>query len=123
MVLVSLAAIHAQQPQFRTSTTGVNLHLIVRRDGQPVRDLTARDFALTDSGVRQEVAAVDAAPVPLDITVVAQETVYGNYASLGSCEKELEAVAARTLMRPTDPTGITFDSAFYTSDHEEELGA
>ena len=100
VVLLSLAVIQAQQPQFRTSTTGVNLHVIVRRDGQPVRDLTARDFALTDSGVRQEIAAVDAATVPLDISVVAQEAIYGNYTSIASFEKEMEAVAR--LARPDD---------------------
>jgi VWFA-related protein len=92
-------AVSAQVPQFRTTVTGVGVPIVVRAGGDPVRGLTSSDFVLMDSGVVQDIIAVDAASLPLDLAVVAQENIWttGGWATL---EKETAAVAAAT--RPED---------------------
>ena len=42
----------------------------VRDSGRPVTGLTVADFVLTDNGVRQQVESVEAAAVPIDLTLV-----------------------------------------------------
>ncbi len=66
----------AQQPGAQPQTTfhsGVELVAIdvsVTRSGQPVPNLTARDFTLTDKGVAQEIESVTLDRLPLSITLV-----------------------------------------------------
>ena len=71
--LASTVALSSAMQQFRTSVTGVSVHASVRRNGAPVRGLTAADFALRDSGRLQEITAVTAGPLPLDVTLVVEQ--------------------------------------------------
>lgn len=91
----------SQSAQFRASTTGVSHHVIVRRDGRAVRDLHAEDFLLTDSGVTQQVTAVDAAGVPLDISLVTEGVRYGTATTFDS---EMATVA--DLAGPRDKVRV-----------------
>ena len=75
--LAIAAAIAAQAaPQalppavFRSGIEVVELDVSVTRGGQPVQGLTARDFALTDNGVAQEVDSVMLDRLPLSVTLV-----------------------------------------------------
>lgn len=98
--VLALVAPEIDQVQFRTAVLGVGHHAIVRRDGRPVRDLTAADFVVTDSGVPQQITAVDAATVPLDISLVVQEAVYGQAYAVSDFEQEMDSVAKHA--RPDD---------------------
>lgn len=66
-------ALHAQTPappQFKSGVDTVVVDVIVRDGGRPVTGLRAEDFVVTDNGVRQRVSSVDAASVPIDLTMV-----------------------------------------------------
>src|ERR1700745_4016718 len=68
---ILVAAILALQPP--TSHTGVEVVTVdvsVTRADAPVRGLTADDFLVTDSGVRQQIETVTAAQVPVSLTLV-----------------------------------------------------
>ena len=68
-VILALADLFAagQQPTFRSRTDAVLVDVQVTERGQPVRGLTAADFELTDSGVRQEVEVLSFADVPVSL--------------------------------------------------------
>jgi Ca-activated chloride channel family protein len=55
---------------FRSGVEVVELDVSVTRGGVPVSGLTARDFALTDNGVAQEVASVMLDRLPLSVTLL-----------------------------------------------------
>ena len=59
-----------QAPPFRAGVEVVELDVSVTRGGKPVTGLTARDFALTDNGVAQEVQSVTLDRLPLSVTLV-----------------------------------------------------
>ena len=59
-----------QQATFRTRTDVVSVNVSVKQGRQPVGNLTAGDFALTDNGVEQTVDALSLARVPIDLTLV-----------------------------------------------------
>jgi VWFA-related protein len=71
MALALLAAAPGppQQP-FRSATDVVMLEAAVLQDNKPVTGLTARDFIVTDNGVRQTVEAVSAGLLPVDLSLV-----------------------------------------------------
>ena len=105
--VIALADVLAQAPpQFRATVTGIAVPVTVRSRGDAVLGLTAADFVLIDSGVPQEIVAVDAATLPLDLTVVAQETILTGGHSYGTFEKEIAAVASST--RPGDHFTVRF---------------
>lgn len=58
------------QEAFRASTDAVIVDVSVRNGRRPVVDLTARDFALLDDGVAQQIDSVDVAPTGIDLTAV-----------------------------------------------------
>ena len=72
LIVALLAAQVASAPQttFRSGVEVVELDVSVTRGGVPVAGLTARDFALTDNGVAQEVASVTLEQLPLSVTMV-----------------------------------------------------
>jgi len=77
LLAAAIASLDAQVPrpappqaQFRTSTDVVMVDVSVRAGGQPVASLRAEDFVLTDNGVRQQIESVEAAAVPIDVTLV-----------------------------------------------------
>jgi VWFA-related protein len=75
IVLIALlaggAALLAQQrPVFRTATDLVTIDVAVRSQRTPVTGLTRDDFDVRDNGVRQQIEMIDAASLPIDLTVV-----------------------------------------------------
>jgi VWFA-related protein len=75
MRLFIAAALAAQvvssgQTTFRSGVEVVELDVSVMRGGAPVAGLTARDFALTDNGVAQDVESVTLEQLPLSVTLV-----------------------------------------------------
>jgi VWFA-related protein len=55
---------------FRSGIEIVELDVSVTRSGLPVQGLTARDFALTDNGVAQELQSVTLDLLPLSVTLL-----------------------------------------------------
>ena len=95
--LCALATVLAQAPpQFRATVTGIAVPVTVRSRGAVVAGLTVKDFVLTDAGVPQEIVAVDAATLPLDLTIVAQEAFRTAGYGYDTFENEISAVAAST---------------------------
>jgi hypothetical protein len=78
----------------------------VRSRGAVVTGLAAKDFVLIDAGVTQEIVAVEAATLPLDLTIVAQETFRTAGFGFDTLEDEIAAVAAST--RPGDQLTVRF---------------
>ena len=72
LIAAWLAAQLASAPQtaFRTGIEVVRLDVSVIRGGVPVVGLTARDFALTDNGIAQDVESVTLEQLPLSVTLV-----------------------------------------------------
>jgi len=66
------AAQAAQTPPavFRSGVEVVELDVSVTRGGVPVQGLTARDFAVADNGVAQEVESVTLDRLPLSVTLL-----------------------------------------------------
>jgi len=79
--------------QSRAATTGMRLPVLVQSDGEPVTDLKAADFRLIDSGVLQDILAVDTETRALDVTVVAQETTQAKSGKFQALDAEIAAVA------------------------------
>jgi hypothetical protein len=65
-----LGVASARQVTFRTRTDAVSVNVSVKQGRVPVTNLTAADFALTDSGVVQKVEVLSLDRVPLDVTLV-----------------------------------------------------
>lgn len=59
----------AQQPSFRGGTEMVYVSVSVKRGNTSVTGLSASDFVLFDSGVRQQVSAVSLEALPIDVTL------------------------------------------------------
>jgi VWFA-related protein len=83
IVLISAEpALEMQQaapPLFRGGIEIVRVDVSVTRNGVPVRGLTARDFVVTDNGVRQEVdtAALDQIPLSVQLVLDTSGSVSG----------------------------------------------
>jgi uncharacterized protein YegL len=71
-VIAATVAMQVATPQttFRSGVEVVELDVSVMRGGAPVAGLTARDFALTDNGVAQDVESVTLEQLPLSVTLV-----------------------------------------------------
>jgi uncharacterized protein YegL len=78
--LVAAQAVTPPQTTFRSGVEVVELDVSVMRGGVPVAGLTARDFALTDNGVAQDVESVTLERLPLSVTLVldASQSVAGD---------------------------------------------
>jgi hypothetical protein len=59
-----------QQPVFRADRSAVIVDVGVLKDGRPISGLAAKHFALTDSGVPQEVLDVARVDVPIDLSLL-----------------------------------------------------
>jgi VWFA-related protein len=72
LVLASVGGLAAQQrpPVFRTATDLVTIDVAVRSRNVAVAGLAAEHFEVTDNGVRQQIEMIDAASLPVDLTVV-----------------------------------------------------
>jgi hypothetical protein len=97
-----LIAASARQdaPQFRSQVIGRAVPVRVHLDGRPVSDLESHEFVLRDSGVQQEVKAIGAGRVPIDVSLVVQQTLRTQWAGKDSFRKEIREVAG--LLRDGD---------------------
>jgi VWFA-related protein len=59
-----------QAPAFRTRVDAVRLDVLVLDGGRPVPKLTAADFEVSDTGVRQSIHVERIADLPLDVVLV-----------------------------------------------------
>ena len=105
-VLVPSPAADQQLPQFQATVLGVSVPVSVWRDRRPVTDLAAVDFELMDHGVPQDITVVDAAAVPLDITLVVQETERVERFEIRSFAAEINTAAG--ALRPEDQLRVLF---------------
>ena len=78
--ILAAQAVAPPQTTFRSGVEVVELDVSVMRGGAPVAGLTARDFALTDNGVPQDVKSVTLEQLPLSVTLVldASQSVAGD---------------------------------------------
>lgn len=97
------------QQIFRGGTDVVMVDVSVRDGGRPVTGLDAADFQLTDNGVRQRIESVEAAAVPIDVTLVVDvsgnvQRPPGDYRSpdpiTAAIEDEVRGVTS--ILRPGD---------------------
>jgi len=108
VVLVSAAAVAARPGQFRSSVDIVPVYVSVRSGGSFVQNLEAKDFELTDNGVRQEVESVLSDAVPIDVTLVV-DTSNSVINSLAAFKSDVSRIAA--LLRPEEQMRlVTFDT-------------
>ena len=74
LAAAALASSTRAQPVFRARVEVVRLDVSVTRGGTAVVGLTARDFLVTDNGVAQDVDIVALDRVPLDVTLVLDQS-------------------------------------------------
>lgn len=97
-----------QQPVFRSGTQVVTIDVSVRRRQAPVNGLVAADFELLDNGVRQRIELQPVEAVPVDVTVVFDETRPSQTSIARHFNDDLAKIAS--LLRPVDRLSvITFD--------------
>ena len=90
--LACAAVLSAAPQQFRSSVTGVAVHVTVRQNGQPVSGLTADHFRLRDSGTLQQITTISAGPLPLDLTLVVEQRDTGDGTAQDYYREMTEAV-------------------------------
>lgn len=96
------------RPTFRTSTDVVPVHVFVRSERSAVSGLTAADFQLFDNGVRQEITAVSADKLAVDVTLVV-DTSGSVVRSLGRFKSDVKDIV-KQLRNDEQVRLITFDS-------------
>jgi VWFA-related protein len=93
-----------QAPRFRSGADAVQVDVQVKVKGRPVRGLTAADFELTDSGVRQQVKVVTYEDVPVSLMLVLDVSA----SVRGRALDDLKAAAhtAVSALRPIDQAAL-----------------
>jgi len=89
----------AQQATFRTELDIVSVNVSVKKGNNPVTGLTAEDFRLFDSAVRQNVQAVSIEDVPIDVTLF-MDTSGSTAGTLDDQKAAVRKIAA--MLRPVD---------------------
>ena len=70
-LVIAIGTLSGQQrPVFRTTTDLVTIDVAVRSRNTSVTGLSAESFEVLDNGVKQQVEMMDAASLPIDLTVV-----------------------------------------------------
>lgn len=95
----ALAGLVAAQIVFRARTDVVAISASVKRGNNPVANLTAQDFRLSDNGVAQTIEAVTIESVPLDVTLF-MDTSGSTAGALDRMKKNVVAIAG--MLRPED---------------------
>jgi hypothetical protein len=89
---------------FRSRVDAVSVDVSVRWGGKPVGGLTAKDFALLDNGVRQQIEVVDTEAVPLDVSLIID--ISGSTATLvGQLTDDMRRIAELCVWESQDPAG------------------
>jgi VWFA-related protein len=96
------------RPTFRAGTDVVPVHVFVRSDRSTVSGLTAADFQLFDNDVRQEITAVSADKLAVDVTLVV-DTSGSVVRSLGRFKSDVRAMV-KQLRADERVRLLTFDS-------------
>lgn len=105
----ALAAMLAQAPTFRVAVDAVRVDVLVLDGNRPVTGLTADDFEVRDSGVRQQVTSVMFEDVPLSVMLALDTSQSVDGAPLGHLKDAAGAVVA--LLAPRDRSALlTFSS-------------
>jgi VWFA-related protein len=81
------------QAIFRARTDVVAVSASVKRGNNPVANLTAQDFRLTDNGVAQTIEAVTVESVPLDVTLF-MDTSGSTSGALDRMKRNVASIAA-----------------------------
>ncbi len=102
--LVFAAVPEGQQQRFRSGADAVLVDVQVMAGGQPVAGLTAADFELRDSGVRQEVEVVSFADVPISLLLALDVSSSVE----GERLEQLQAAAREAIgaLRPGDQAAV-----------------
>ena len=87
------------QPVFRARTDSVAISASVKRGNDPVANLSASDFRVTDNGVPQSIEAVTIESVPLDVTLF-MDTSGSTAGALDRMKSNVIAIAK--MLRPDD---------------------
>jgi Ca-activated chloride channel homolog len=87
------------QPVFRARTDSVAISASVKRGNDPVANLSASDFRVTDNGVLQSIEAVTIESVPLDVTLF-MDTSGSTAGALDRMKSNVIAIAK--MLRPDD---------------------
>jgi VWFA-related protein len=96
------------RPTFRAGTDIVPVHVFVRSERSTVSGLTAADFQLFDNGVRQDITAVSADKLAVDVTLVV-DTSGSVVRSLGRFKSDVRDMVRQ--LRPGEQVRLlTFDS-------------
>lgn len=93
-------AIAAQQQPFRSTIEGVAIQASVRTGNRPVGGLKAQDFLLRDNGVPQQITAVAAEQLPLDLTLLLDSSASVDGATLQRLKSAIDDTVG--LLRPDD---------------------
>lgn len=93
-----------QVARFRSGAEVVLVDIEVMRNGRPVTGLTADDFELTDSGVRQAVQAVSLADQPLSIVLALDVSASVQGEPLEDLKRA--ALKAADALRPDDESAL-----------------
>jgi len=88
-----------QRPTFRARTDLVTVDISVTSDKRPVPGLTLADFELTDNGVRQTIELLDAETLPIDLSIVLDQSS-SMASSFDGVKKDVLEIAA--MLRPVD---------------------
>jgi len=99
MVAMFVGGLWAQTPVFRSGSDLVIVDVAVRSGGLPALGLAASDFLLTDNGVRQEIEAVSAELMPVDVTLLV-DTSGSVVRSLDAFKSDMKKIVG--LLRPDD---------------------
>jgi VWFA-related protein len=102
----ALGPLQEQRPTFVSHTELVRLNLLIRDRGKPVLGLTARDFAITDSGVPQQVDRVLSSDASLQAWLVVDQS--GSVRDLGSRLRQAAELFAAELSERDRVGLITF---------------
>ena len=90
----------AAQTAFRSGVDFVQVDVSVRQRGEPVTDLSTRDFQLHDGGVEQTLEEVSRETLPIDVLLVIDLSGSVEGPLLDSLTRAVEAIRAR--LRPSD---------------------
>ncbi len=96
------------RPTFRASADVVPVHVSVRTDRAQVAGLTAADFELSDNGVRQDITAVSADALAVDVTLVV-DTSGSVVRSIGRFKSDVRDIV-KQLRDDEQVRLITFDT-------------
>lgn len=92
------------RPMFRTRGEGVRVDALVTDGERPVAGLTAKDFELTDGGVRQEVSVQSLADTPLDVLLVLDTSTSVGTNGLAHLVRAADTMFSR--LKPKDRAGL-----------------